>query len=62
MKNNEGMKIVIKSDDVKDLFHSLKANTGTFLVVQWLGVHLPVQGVQVQALVEELRSHMPWGN
>ena len=56
------MKIVIKSDDVKDLFHSLKANTGTFLVVQWLGVHLPVQGVQVQALVEELRSHMPWGN
>lgn len=45
MKNNEGMKIIIKkSDDVKDLFHSLKANTGTYLVVRWLGVHRPVQG------------------
>ena len=32
---------------------------GTFLVVQWLRLHLPMQGVQVQSLVRELRSHMP---
>ena len=33
----------------------------TSLVVQWLRLHLPVQGVQVQSLVGELRSHMPQG-
>ena len=32
---------------------------GTFLVVQWLRPHLPMQGVRVQFLVRELRSHMP---
>ena len=31
------------------------------LVVQWLGLHLPLQGVRVQALVRDLRSHMPQG-
>ena len=29
--------------------------------VQWLGLHLPVQGLQVQSLVGELRPHMPQG-
>ena len=29
---------------------------GTSLVVQWLRVHLAVQGTQVQPLVGELRS------
>ena len=32
---------------------------GTSLAVQWLGPHLPMQGVQVQYLVRELRFHMP---
>ena len=32
---------------------------GTSLVVQWLTVHLLVQGTWVPSLVRELRSHMP---
>ena len=32
------------------------------LVVQWLRLRLPLQGVQVQSLVRELRSHMPCEN
>ena len=35
---------------------------GTSLAVQWLRLHaLPIQGVCVQSLVGELRSHMPLG-
>ena len=34
---------------------------GTSLVVQWLRLHLPMQGVWVQSLVGELRSHMLLG-
>ena len=34
---------------------------GTALVVQWLGICLAMQGRQVQSLVGELNSHMPWG-
>ena len=34
---------------------------GTSLVVQWLRLHLPMQGVWVWSLVGELRSHMPHG-
>ena len=30
-------------------------------VVQWLRFHLPVQGIQVQSQVGQLRSHMPHG-
>ena len=33
---------------------------GTSLVVQWLRVHLPMQGMWVQFLVWELRSRMLW--
>ena len=32
---------------------------GDFLVVQWLRLHLPTQGVQVWSLIWELRSHVP---
>ena len=32
---------------------------GTWVAVQWLRLHLPVQGVRVQSLVRELRVHMP---
>ena len=39
-----------------------KGRVGTSLVVQWLRIHLPMQGTQVQPLAEELRSHMPRGN
>ena len=33
----------------------------TSLVVQWLRLHLPVQGSVVQSLIRELRSYMTWG-
>ena len=33
----------------------------TSLAVQWLRLHLPMQGVRVRPLVGELRSHMPHG-
>ena len=36
-----------------------KNREGTSLVVQWLTFHLPTQGIWVQSLVRELRSHMP---
>ena len=36
--------------------------TGTSLVVQWLGAHLAMKGIQVQSLVGELRSYIPWNN
>ena len=35
---------------------------GTFLVVQWLRIRLPMQATQVQSLVGELRSHVLRGN
>ena len=31
---------------------------GTLLVVQWLRLHLPMQGVKVGFLVREITSHM----
>ena len=34
----------------------------TSLVVQWLGTHLPIQGMRVWFLVGGLRSHLQWGN
>ena len=48
----------------------LKKGTGDFplspvvktsLSVQWLRLHLPMQGVQVQSLARELGSHKPCG-
>ena len=39
----------------------LKIETGTSLVVQWLGTRLAMQGMPVQAPVGELRSHMLQG-
>ena len=29
--------------------------------VQWLRLHLSMQGMWVQSLIRELGSHMPWG-
>ena len=34
---------------------------GTSPVIQWLRLGLPLQEVQVQSLIGELRSHMPRG-
>lgn len=34
----------------------------TFLLVQWLGTRLPIQGMWVWFLVGGLRSHLQWGN
>ena len=52
----------------KDKYHvislmwNLKYDTGTSLVVQWLRIHLAMQGSRVQSLAEELRSQMLPGN
>ena len=35
-----------------------KGGLGTSLVVQWLRIHLAMQGVQIQSLARELRSNM----
>ena len=35
---------------------------GASVVVQWLGICLPMQGTQVGLLVRELKSDIPWGN
>ena len=34
---------------------------GTSLALQWLRLHLPVQGLWVQSQVRELRPHVPRG-
>ena len=34
---------------------------GTSLVVRWLRLRLPMQGVRFRSLVRELKSHMPQG-
>ena len=37
-------------------------NLGSSLVVQWLRIHLAMQGTQVLFLAGEGRSHMPGSN
>ena len=44
-----------------DIFIILGWGGETSLAVQWLRLRLPVQGVWVQPLVRELRSHMLGG-
>ena len=39
-----------------------RSESGTSLVVQWLRIHLSMQGTRVRSLLGELRSHMPRGN
>ena len=34
----------------------------TSVVVQWLRICLPMQGTQVQSLIQELTFHMPQGS
>ena len=44
------------------LIEMLGVTFGTSLEIQWLWLHLPTQGVWVQRLVRELRSHMLCGS
>ena len=37
-----------------------KGLLGTSMVVEWLRIHLPMQGMLVGSLVGELRSHVLW--
>ena len=37
-----------------------KVTSGISMTVQWLRLHLPMEGVWVRPLFGELRSHMPW--
>ena len=46
---------------LRQLILNIINSSGTSLVVQWLGLCLPMQGVQVQSVVEELRSRVPHG-
>ena len=41
---------------------STNSEWGPSLVVQWLRIHLPMQGMQVRSPVRELRLHVPWSN
>ena len=34
----------------------------TSLAIQWLRIYLGMQGMQIQSLAGELRSHMLWSN
>ena len=43
---------------VIEIISVIKKNLRTSLVVQGLQIHLPVQGIWVQSLACELRSHM----
>ena len=43
-------------------FLDLKTDEGTSLVVQWLRIHLAMQGLQVQSPVREQKSHILQSN
>lgn len=46
----------------KKKYPKLGRNVGTSLAVQWLIIHLPVQGTLIWSLVGQLRSYLPRGN
>ena len=50
---------IAKQENEKILWFKFRRTT--FLVVQWLRLHHPMQGVQIWSLVGELRSHIPHG-
>ena len=43
-------------------FKYFTIRTSLILMVQWLRIHLAMQRKQVQSLVGDLRSHIPWSN
>ena len=50
-----------RTSDLRCASKDVVAWVGTSLLVQWLRLHLPIQGLRVQSLFEEPRSHMPRG-
>ena len=56
----EGMRPELKEDG-RFSWNKKMQELETSLVVQWLRLHLSVQGVWVWSLVGELRPHMPQG-
>ena len=46
------------SETTSSFIYSFKKCLGTYMVVQWLRICLPIQETWVQPLVRELRSHM----
>ena len=46
------------SETTGSFIYSFKKRLGTYMVVQWLRICLPIQETWVQPLVRELRSHM----
>ena len=38
------------------------AGPGASLEAWWLRIHLPMQEIRVPSLMEQLRSHKPWGH
>ena len=50
----------MQSIHTMEYYSALKRKEGSSVVVWWLRLHLPMQGVQVQSLVREQRSHILW--
>ena len=53
---------VSSSETCSDILSKISASHRPSLVVQWLRIHLAMQGTQVQSPVGELRTHMPRDN
>ena len=53
MANVYGSAEMLRGDKFSIQFSNQKFTGGTSLMVQWLRIHLPMQGTQVRALVQE---------
>ena len=58
LQNNVNVPNATELCQLKKKIHNL----GSSLVVQWLRIHIAMQGMQVLFLVGEGRSHMPRSN
>ena len=61
LENKDSLTICIIFVQFHKVTFKNECSDGTSQVVQRLRLHLSVQRTQVQTLVRELRSHMPWG-